>query len=395
MRKLTLPRWTKRNPRESVGMLLTATLSASLLLYQISSLHTGPNKYELISLENLSNFPDLNRPLDFVYMGLARLFSLAVSDLTALRITSVFFALLTLLCVRYLLEYWLDKKIATIGTLVMATSFWFISLGRIGAPFIMPAFWFCTLLSLMAFRQYTKKIRITSLLIVLSIILGLYTPIFPIMIFIVGIISVKKWGFKISIQKAPKLLSTLALISLAPLFYSFIKNIGNLKELLGLSGFSYNPIAYAETAMRYISQILFRGSIDASINLGRLPLLDIFQIFMLALGAIALIQMNKTHKKYILAVPPVLFILLISPFGFMQSKLSVIITPIFIIIAYGIDDFIKLWLKGFPRNPIGRLAGIILCSLIISMSGYYNVNRYFVAWAKNPEVKASHNTTNI
>lgn len=390
MRKLTLPRWIKRNPRESVGLILTVALSASLLLFRINSLQAGPNKYEFKTLEALSSFPDFSRPLDFVYLGVSKLFSLVVSDLTALRLTSIVFALGTLLSVRYLLEYWLDKKIATIGTLVLATSFWFISIGRIGAPFIMPAFWLSTLLSLIALRQYTKKPRINNMLLLLNTMLGLYTPIFSLMVALVGFVYLKKWGIRTSLKKAPKLLGSLVLVSLAPLIYSFFKNINNLKEILGVAGLSYNPLTYLETVLRYISQILFRGTLDPSVSLGRLPLLDIFQIFMLALGVITLMKMNKSQKKYVLIAPPVLFVILISPFGFMQTKLSVLMPIIFIAMAFGIDDFIKLWLKGFPRNPIGRLVGIVICSLIISMSGYYNVNRYFVAWAKNPEVKASH-----
>ena len=391
MRKLSLPRWIKRNPVHVFGLSVIMALATSLLLYRINTLHPGPNTYELVSIERLGVFNTIiKQPLDIFYYSLARLLSFLFSSLTALRLSSAAFALITLLNFRFVIKYWLNTRTANIGTLVLASSFWFILIGRIGAPFVMPAFWISTIMALTALLKYTKYPKLVTTAAILSIGFGLYTPLFLWLLLPTGILAIREWGAKQILNKIGKIQLLIVLALIIHIIYSCIINPAVIRELLGYNSFNINPLNYIATVTKYISLITLRGVLDPSVNLGRLPLLDIMQLVMLCIGVSVLYPINKSLKSYLLIVLPIVYILLISFSAVETTKLVALIPIIFIVIAAGLNEFIQLWLKSFPKNPIGRSIGVLMCVGLIAGSGYYNVNRYYTAWANNPEAQAAH-----
>lgn len=386
-----LKRWIKKNPLVFISTLLIFLMSISLLLFRLTSMHEGPNNYEINALQKLSSLSDLvKNPLDLIYILTAKLLSLITSDLTALRLTSTLFAILTLLNIRSILLYWLDSRTANIGMIITITAFWYIVISRTGGPLIMPAFWLSASLTLFAWLKYTTYRKTALILLLLTTAFGLYTPLFIWWIFSVLIIAIAKFGFKSLFIKLKTPFALIPIVILMPLIVASITNLKTLKLLLG-NGTQINGINdYITTIYSYFSQLLLIGSANPSISLGRLPYLDIFQIMMLLIGLVTLFNKRKNLKGQILIYTPVIYVALISVFSFDQTKLVVLLPLIFIIITVGLSEFINFWLKGFPRNPFGRLAGLILVAVLIGASGYYNIKRYYVAWALNPDVKAAH-----
>lgn len=254
----------------------------------------------------------------------------------------------------------------------------------------MPAFWLSLLLFLATWQRYTTKQKSVRFFIGITTILGVYSPIFIWWIVATVIVLIIQKGLKnvISKLKTPQII--LPIVLLSPLIIAS-RNLEILKEIVGINGLLNNPLNYLTNIFQYGSQLIIRGEFNPAVNLGRLPYLDIFQTLMLCLGVFALISHRRNLRGLTLLFTPLVFIGLISVSSFNQTKLISIMPVIFIVLAIGVNEFITMWLKGFPRNPIGRAAGLLLCVVLISASGYYNAHRYFVAWAKNPDVKATHN----
>lgn len=390
MPKISIKRWVKRNPAVLVGTSLIIVFVIGLLLYRLTSLHPSPNSYESEALERLSSPSTLvNNPINFVYFAISWVLSLIVSDLTALRLTSVIFALLTLLNVRNIIKYWYDSRTANIGALLLTTSFWFITLGRIGSPLIMPAFWLSLILSLGSWQRYTTKQKTVKLFIGITTVLGIYSPVFIWWMVALAIILITQYGFKNILKRLRTPQIILPVLLLLPLIIAS-RNLEVLKEVVGMNSFVISPFSFIKNVFEYVSQLIVRGTFNPAINLGRLPYLDIFQTLMLGLGLFVLVSHRKNLRGLVLLFTPLILLGIISISTLNQTNLAVILPIVFVVITAGVHEFITLWLKGFPRNPIGRAAGLLLCVILISASGYYNAHRYFVAWAKNPDVKSAH-----
>lgn len=391
MPKISIKRWVKRSPAVALGTALILIFITGLLIFRLTTLHPAANAYEIDALQRLQSLSSLvNNPINFVYYLTAWVISLLVSDLTALRLTSVIFSLLTLLSVRNTLKYWYDLRTANLGALLLASSFWFIIAGRIGSPLIMPAFWSAALLSLVSWQRYTPKQKTVSLLIGATVALGIYSPYFIWWLLALVIVLVIHYGLKNTLTKLrlPQIIPIFLII--LPLLIAF-RNFDILKELLGITSLTRAPLGYLSNIVENFSQIIIRGSLDPALNLGRLPYLDIFQVLMLLLGITIFFTHRKSFRAMVTLYAPLIYIGLISILTNSLSALIILLPLIFIIICVGFSELISMWLRGFPRNPVGRIAGLVLCVILISTSGYYNLHRYYVAWADNPDVKATHN----
>ncbi len=80
--------------------------------------------------------------------------------------------------------------------------------------------------------------------------------------------------------------------------------------------------------------------------------------------------------------------------AFSNTVTIVIILPlVYLTVAAGIMLLLQQWYTVFPYNPIARHIGVALLIAVISISIFYNFNRYFVAWANSPITKVSFSET--
>jgi hypothetical protein len=385
MQKNVIYRWLKRNFLQHISVISITACCVVLLGYRLLTVHTSPNGYEATAINRLNDLRGLlNNPLDFLYLILAKLISFVTSDLSALKITSVVFTLVTIFNIRYVLKFYTESRTANIGTLLMSTSFWVLIFGRVGAPLIMPAFWLSSLFSILAWRTYTTKIKLSNTLLIAIIAFGIYTPVFAwVIIGILGIYFNKNIKEQL-LSKLKNLYAPLLILFLTPLFYALIKNPSLSHSLLGIKDFSPSPISYMSSLVQNFAQIFVKGGVDHSISLGKQPFLDAFQGFMMIIGII----MVLSNKMLWL---PIIIVAFISVGGLNITALSVLIPMVFLLVAIGFSEFLNLWLKSFPKNPYGRSLGLFLCVTLVGMSSYYNTHKYFVAWAKSPDVQSAHN----
>lgn len=391
MQKKVLFRWLKRNFLQHIGIIAITACCVVFLGYRLLTIHTSPNSYEAEALSRLKDISGLiDNPINFIYYLLAGLIALATSELSALKITSAIFALFTIFNIKYVLKFYTDNRTSNIGTLLVATSFWMLVIGRTGAPLVMPAFLFSSLLAVLAWRTYTPKVKISNTALVLIISIGIYTPVFIwIILGMLGIYFNKNIKEHIT-SKIKNLYAPMLLILLAPLVYSIINNPDLAYDLLGIKDFNPNLFDYIIGVLINFSQIFIRGGIDHGISLGRQPFLDAFQAFMMIIGTVMVLS-SRAIKGYRMLWLPIIVIAFISLGGLNIAALSILIPIVFLLISIGFNEFLNLWLKSFPKNPYGRSLGLFLCVVLLGMSSYYNAHKYFIAWAKSPDVQSAHN----
>jgi hypothetical protein len=64
-------------------------------------------------------------------------------------------------------------------------------------------------------------------------------------------------------------------------------------------------------------------------------------------------------------------------------SLSFMVPLMYVLAAMGIAYLMHEWLAVFPKNPLARVTGITLISLLICFAAFYNLRSYFVSWPHN------------
>ena len=80
--------------------------------------------------------------------------------------------------------------------------------------------------------------------------------------------------------------------------------------------------------------------------------------------------------------------------GFTNSESNYfLVAPIlYILAATGIVTLLNQWNKIFPINPFARTLALLPLAFAVLITGQYHLNRYFSAWALDPDVRSVYNT---
>ncbi len=135
-----------------------------------------------------------------------------------------------------------------------------------------------------------------------------------------------------------------------------------------------------------LTAVVYQGPHDPALWLGRLPLLDAFTICMFLAGSIFYATHWRAGRTQLLAAYFLLGVVLAGLGG--PVGISVLVPIIYIVAAGGIAYVLHFWLRTFPRNILARGTGIVIVSLVLGLSCFYNLKQYFIAWPVNPEVTA-------
>jgi hypothetical protein len=306
----------------------------------------------------------------------------------AMRSVSVFIGLLVILSFYYTLYRWYTTRVAVLGTLLIATSSWFLHAVRLATPDAM----FLLLLALFAIGAGLHHLRIKRLSVVLAVTATavlLYVPgmvwfIVPVFIWqqkrLRKIMSRLKWWHS-------GLLFLLALGLIAPLVYTFTKEPWLYKTWLGLPDRWPSPTQAGRNAGRILSQLFWRGPQDSSKWLDHLPLLDWFGSVMFIIGLYAHRFKLRLDRTWLFLYIAIIGILLITIGG--PVSIVIFLPFIYLLIGSGIALMLQQWFTVFPRNPFARSVGATLVVLAVLASCFYQINHYFVAWPHNSQTKSA------
>ncbi len=375
-----------------LGGLLGLALVSIVLFYKLGSLVPGFSKTEIVHFSGLNSFRaiannPLNAPYKLLHFGLNNLYH---QSPYASRAISAAFGLVAVALFYYVVSRWHSRNIAILGTILFASSSWFLHITRLATPDILQT----VLLATIAYGTWIRKTQRSTLVISLGVFLACLLAYIPGLIWflVIGGIwqrkAVARHVKHAQIALLPAVIFGLALLS--PLVIALIRQPELLKSFVGLPSHNLpTPYDIFRHIINVPFQIFFRGPNDPTIWLGRLPLLDLFSATMCVLGIYFYFYQRKLDRTKIIIGSLIIGDVLV---GFRGQVASVILMPfIYILITAGIAFMLNQWFSVFPRNPLARTIGTGLIVLAVALSGYYNLRHYFVAWPNAPITKQSFN----
>ncbi len=385
--------WLSNHWRGVVVSILLSVLAVITLSLQLGTLIPGQNQFETSTLDSLTSFPvPWHRAVNAPYMVPAYLVGKAISDpLHGARLVSVVYGLLSTALMFYVIRIWFNIRIATVGALLFITSSWLLHVTHMATPLIMLVF--APLLALAPFAWFlrTKKYKTLSFFVLVAALA--VTAYIPYMLWIVAI----SLGILVFFER--KLLTGLKTwqivtaasiygVILLPLFVSLVGHPGQLYELLGIPKVFPSLHTYIIHFLYTISMIVFRAQPFPELNLGGLPVLDIFSAAMFALGIYYFATRIKSRRSITLFSCLGLLLILVPLAPVYQLNATILMSFVYICVISGVVELLNQWFSYFPRNPWARNFGVAMVVIAIGFASFYHLQRYFIAWPNTPETKA-------
>ena len=363
---------------------------ASALLFRLSSLAPSLSPGEQMTLAatiSLHKIIDNPAHLPLKLLEWSTRFAPTHHVLLFSRLPSVVLASISLLIFAYILRRWYGPRTAVFGFVMLATSAWFLHVGRFAG---------------------TDVEYLTGILALLAIHIGLYDhDDHPLMLYVWLLTNLALlfipgfvWFVLLSLvwQRAELLTAwqklgplrnriiwtVAAVVGLVATTYSITRNIQLLKVWLGAPEVFASWQSILRQLVNTLETVVYQGPHNPEIWLGRLPLLDTFSGIMLIAGIAFYIRHWRASRTRLLLSYLVLGIVLASLGG--AVRFSVIVPIIYLVAIGGVAYILHFWLSTFPRNPLARATGIGIVVTIIALSCFYNLEQYFVAWPHNEEV---------
>ena len=308
-----------------------------------------------------------------------------------LRLPNVIFGLLSILSLSAIAYLWHGKKTAYFTTIMFASSAWVLHVSRL-ASYDVIYLWamVSAVLGYVLLQEYDNKLVWYYNLV----ILGLLTTIPGLIWLSLVMLFWQRKQLKataIELNLGQRLLSVVLLILWLPLIIYRSSINHSLKQWLGLPQNFPDVLKQLKDFVAVPLHLLIRGPEIATLWLGKAPLLDVFSLALLLLGAYIYFKHRRNIRTKLLSSLLVLCVILIGLNG--SVSFSLILPLAYILIAMGLNYFSFSWKKVFPFNPIAKGLGLGLIVLAILISATYNLKAYFIAWPHNPNTYSAFDKT--
>lgn len=391
--ELTLYRY-----RYAIGHSLLALLIVGLLTLNFQSLPAGLSTAEqssALASSQISLQIDINNPFDGVLYFLqttnavdlpyhllqkASLTLFGVSPL-GVRLPTIIMAALSAFMLFVLLRRWLQDNAAVVMGVLIATSSWFLTIGRIGTPDIMIVFWTSLLLMLATLiSQESKNHHAWRGLAIVIAGLSFYTPYMAYLFLAAAIAAFTQPHLRYIIRSSGRFSAGSAILLLAllqiPLSFHIWRDPAVLQTLLALPTSVPGPLEFLQNLVAAGSQLLnpFKYEISQAV----LPLLSVPTTIFAVMGVVKLIIDWHSVRSHLL----LLWLAILMPviaLGATGELKVVLFVPLMLLCAIGVQALFRYWYRIFPRNPYARVFGLVPLSVLVISMISFEYQRYFVA----------------
>lgn len=395
--KFKLPRvgfmWLRENWRTTVITLSLLLIPVFILSPQPKVIEGNLNIYEAQTILKLQE-PDKPwyRAVNAVYLLPVQLISQINNNyLDAARLVSSIFVLLATVLFYFLVKAWFNRRIALVGSVIFLTNSLVLNFAHQATS------WSAIILSLVAvfaslnwFLRTKNNVQASFFSFIAVIALSAYLP-YGLYFILVGMIGLIIYGRK-NLKKLKPTQLILALIIyltiLAPLFVSLAGAPGQLKELLGVPQQITSIQGYGRNLILILSSLFVYAKSEPVLMVGNLPVLDIFTAALVALGIYYFIKRIRHRRSLLLFSSSILLILILSLNDRFMLFIGILLPIIYAFAIAGLIELMKRWFSYFPRNPLARNFGVAMLVIAISLTSFYQMERYYVAWAQSPETRA-------
>ena len=308
-------------------------------------------------------------------------------NMTTSRLPSSVFGFIIVACFYALLSLWYRPRVAILGTILFATSSWFLRGSRLGTPEVMSSL-SITLVLFWAWLQRTRHPRVAFVISCLAVVGLLYIPGMIWFIALAGI-----WRGKQLLADLAKLPTTIvvvmalvSLLLLAPFFYSVFITPSLVLTVLGFSN-DWSLATISKQLIHIPTYLFVRGPSDALVTTGKAAVLDIFTITMVVLGFYTTAKSWRLDRNKI-TLALLASGLILCAIGDLRV-LTPLLVPIYLLATAGIAFMLEEWLRVFPRNPLARGIATTLLSVAVLLASFYHITNYFIAWPNTPLTKTT------
>jgi hypothetical protein len=302
-----------------------------------------------------------------------------------LRFVSVAFGLLACIAMYQLLHKWHTRRVSFGVVILFGSSSLFLATARLASTDVVYFLAIPLLLICGSWLRKKKDINKLPLSVLVTVSL-LYLP--GMWLFALAGAAALRKRIKAAWQLNPpstKILSLgTGLLLLSPMAYSFYKTPGQITSWLGLP--ELGTITLGGLLANFIGifdGLFWSGLPDRSLWLAGTPILDVFAMAMLVLGLYYYQFGYHPLRKRVLFGFGLAAIVLIALGG--PVPIALVLPLAYIFVAAGVALMLQQWFTVFPRNPLARTTGLLLISIAVATSCFYQTQRYFFAWPSNPE----------
>ncbi len=308
------------------------------------------------------------------------------------RLPSLFFGALTILCLSFVIKRWFKVNVAIVATMAIVTSTWFLTLARLGAPDIMIPFWTsCLMLCATYVSQQTKHWHVWKALFGMSAALALYTPYMVYLFAATLIAAMAQPHLRYLIRQSSKVGLTIGtfffLLLLVPLGWGIYKDPALLREILAIPATIPEPLQFGQDILQALSNLLYPFNLSAHETIT--PLLSVVMAVLVVIGGIRLLSDFHSVRAYVLLI----WMALLAPIiGFTPNNLTVLFVPAMLVMTIGLNLIVRYWYKLFPLNPYARIFGLIPLFVLIFSVMQFGYQRYTFTMLYSAEAGRTFNS---
>ncbi|HEU5187014.1 MAG TPA: glycosyltransferase family 39 protein [Candidatus Saccharimonadales bacterium] len=372
--------WTSYKYRFWVAYLLLAALvGLSITLYStLVPPGLGPSERQSIISSATIVFTEMPTAIVDLPYHILQKFSVEFLGVTpfGVRLPSMIIGSLTAIFVLLILRRWMPNNIAIIAGIIVLTSGWFIGVSRLGAPFIMIPFWSSLILLAATYiSQQTPHWKGWKVVMAFAAALSLYTP-FSIYLFLAAIIAaIAQPHLRYLIRQSSSFHLTvgtlLFLLVLAPLGWGLYKDPSQAWSLLAIPAQLPDPLQFLKDLFHALSGLV--NPFNVSFGEFMTPLISVVSAFLLGIGVLRLLRDFHAVRAYVLLIWGAVLIPII---GLNPNNLMILMVPIMLGLAIGLQPILRYWYKLFPLNPYARVFGLIPLTLLVLALVQFNDQRY-------------------
>lgn len=364
---------------------------AALLLYKLGSLVPGLSTAELQTrASSMSITTIVNHPIYLNY-NLVQwvLIHFHKYGVFTTRLVSALIAAICVYLVFYTISKWYTLRVAILGTLLFCTSAWFLHIARFATPSVL----YLSVISLIAYGTWIKYTNKHDLALFLGVLLAITLLYVPGMVWylLLGLIWQRKAVLQLikSASNVTVISSFFLVLLLLPLGWGIYKDHHIINDLLALPRAFPAPLQILKNLLQVPKQLIWYVPSSPETWLDNIPRLNVFLIAMLIVGCYSYFYRSRLDRSKMLAGTLIVASILVGLNG--PTFISLLVVPIYLVIAGGVALMLQRWFKVFPKNPLARSIGIIIIVSVIVLSVAFDLKQYFIAWPNSPATRVTYN----
>lgn len=362
---------------------------------QIGGLLEGYSAAEAEVLKATSSFPSpFEHFLYWPYYLCVYLGRLIIGDgLMAARLTSNFAATLAAVGFLFILRRQFGFFLSLVGVSLLAFNSWFLQLARAGTGEMFALSGLIVLVAALLYTRAHPKRPFKAA----SLGMTAFCWFMPLAGWLISALSIHALYvhkiIKRSIGVRLKLAIVLGIMAFgAVMFLAFQAEQQNVFIAWGIPETITNPQNILDNLLKTLQALVWRAPYNPQAWLAQTPVLDVFTAALLPFGLYAAFKKPRSVEYYYFAFCCLVIIAVASLNLGLPTTGAELILPLIIFLSLaGLQQLFSIWQKTFPLNPLAKALSILVVSVLVSTSLFYQAHRYFVAWSKYPQTQEIYN----